>query len=142
MDKIGKVLSTDRGMAKIAVSRTSGCGGGCKTCGGCDTPTMIVDLPNDVSAKIGDSVELVANNRRVVKYTIVLYIIPLIMFIVGLGASYVILNNRNVDNLEPLSFLFGLIGFGLSLIILKVIDKMLGNQDSEMMRINKIISRS
>ena len=142
MNKVGKVVSVDNGMAKVAVSRTSGCGGGCKTCGGCDTPVMIVNLPNDVNAKPGDGVELAANNKRIVKYTIVLYVIPLIMFILGIAVSYYTMSEKGLSNLELYSFLFGILGFLISLLILKIIDKILGTQDSEMMRINKIISKS
>ncbi|WP_425540246.1 SoxR reducing system RseC family protein [Microaceticoccus formicicus] len=142
MNKVGKVLSVNNGMAKVAVSRTSGCGGGCKTCGGCDTPVMIVNLPNEVNAKPGDGVELAANNKRVVKYTIVLYVIPLIMFILGIAVSYYIMNEKGLSNLELYSFLFGILGFLISLLILKIIDKLLGTQDAEMMRINRIISKS
>lgn len=142
MNKVGKVVSVDNGMAQIAVSRTSGCGGGCKTCGGCDTPVMLVNLPNDVNAKPGDGVELAANNKRIVKYTIVLYVIPLIMFILGIAVSYYFMNKKGLSNIELYSFLFGILGFLISLLILKIIDKILGTQDSEMMRINRIISKS
>ncbi|MDO5718543.1 MAG: SoxR reducing system RseC family protein [Tissierellia bacterium] len=141
MDKLGIVISEKNGMAKIAVNRTSGCGGGCKTCGGCDTPVMVVYLPNDVNAKPGDTVELSANNSRVVKFTIVLYLVPLIMFVLSLGISYSFYRNAGIAKYELYSFITGIFGFLLSLLVLKLIDKKVGNQDSHMMKVNRIVNR-
>ncbi len=141
MDKIGRVIATADGVAKVAVHRTSGCKGGCKTCSGCDTPEMLVYLPNEISAMPGDTVEIVANNYRVLKYTIILYSIPLLSFILGIALSIGWFQSRSIDNYELYGFLIGVLCFALSLLILRVIDRKLGSQDADMMRMSRVIDR-
>ena len=54
MEQIGFVKNISKGKAEVEVKRISGCGGGCKSCGGCDTPTHVVFIKNKINAEIGD----------------------------------------------------------------------------------------
>lgn len=141
MEKEGIVLSVRAGMARVAVRRTSGCKGGCKTCSGCDTPEMLVELPDDLGVKPGDKVEIVANNGRVLKYTLLLYGIPMALFILGIALSSQFFGDRGVQNHELYSFLCGVICFAGSFLILRQVDRRLGNQDAEMMYMNQVVER-
>lgn len=139
MEKTGIVINTKDGMAKVAVKRTSGCGGGCKTCGGCDTPTIVVDLPNNVGAKVGDEVELRADDRRVLRFTFLIYIIPLIFMFIAISLAMNFFATSQTAGAEPLSFLIGILVFILVFIGIKWFDKKIGSQDSTMMFIYRII---
>lgn len=139
MEKSGIVIKNNDGIATVAVQRSGACGGGCKTCGGCSATSVFIELPNDVGAKAGDTVELVVNNSRVVKYTVLIYTVPLLLFILSLGLSYYYMASRGVKNVEIYSFLFGILGCSLSVFFLKFLDKRLGKSDSQMMKIGRII---
>lgn len=138
MFKDGIVVDTTDGIAKVAVNRTSGCGGGCKTCGGCDTPQVFVELPNHLRAQIGDRVRLRANNSRVFFYSFIIYIVPIILLVSGIGFSYSYLFKKGIDQYEILSFLIGILTFGISAIILKVLDNKVAKKNSDLMVMDKI----
>ena len=74
MERIGfitKILPDNK--CKVLVSRISGCKGNCKTCGGCPTPEVHIEMENTVDAKRGDYVKIGVDSkiilRRISTYT-------------------------------------------------------------------------
>lgn len=138
MNKSGMVVDTTEGMAKVMVVRAAGCGGNCKSCASCESKEHVVNLPNPLHAKIGDRVEVSANSSRVVRLTLLLYVVPLIFFLVGTILGILLLQDR-VESFELYSFLLGAVFFGLSVIILRVIDRRYGSTNSTQLEITKIL---
>lgn len=138
MQKQGIVVDTESGYAKVAFVRSSGCGGNCKSCAGCEAKPHLVSLKNTVNAKVGDQVEVEMNAGKAMRFTLLLYIIPLIFFLAGTLISATIIGS-DVANFEIYSFFIGILTFLFSLVILRLIDKRYGNQEATQLELRKII---
>ncbi len=132
MDQIGFVKNIYDNKAEVEVRRISACGGGCKSCAGsCDSPSHSVILLNGIGAKEGDLVEINAVAKDILKYTMIVYMIPFSMLIIGIIGGMKILKNYGVINYEPLSFLIGVIFLALGYLMVKIIDKKIEKKEDE-----------
>ena len=140
MEQVGFVKNVVDGKAEVEVRRISSCGGGCKSCSGCDTPIHIVTLSNDINAKVGDLVEIRGIAKDILKYTMIVYMIPFSMLLIGIIGGMKILQNYGVANYEPLSFLIGIIFLALGYFIVKIFDNKIENkEDGTVMVMTKIV---
>ncbi len=140
MEQVGFVRKVLDGNVEVEVRRVSGWGGGCKSCGGsCDTPNHVVILPNNLDAKVGDFVEIKGETKKILKYTMVVYMIPITMLILGILVGMNILKNLEISNYEPLSFFIGLVFMVLGYFIVKLVDKKIGKKDESIIRMTRII---
>lgn len=140
MDQVGYILGTENGRARVEVKRLSGCSGTCKSCSGCDTPSVIVNLENTIGAKIGDIVEIKGQGNTILKYTFLIYMIPFAMLILGLVGGITKFKAMGYANYELYGFLVGIVFLFLSFGILKLIDNKSKARTKDMMRIVKIIN--
>ena len=131
MEQVGFVKSVSNGKAEVEVRRISSCGGGCKSCSGCDTPTHTVSLSNEINAKVGDTVEIRGIAKDILKYTMIVYMIPFSMLLIGIIGGMKVLENFGVANYEPLSFLIGVVFLALGYGIVKLFDNKIENKDDE-----------
>ncbi|MDO5754927.1 MAG: SoxR reducing system RseC family protein [Tissierellia bacterium] len=123
MRKQGVVIGKENQIVRVAVMRQGGCGGECSSCHGCgDMKPEILELENNIHSEVGDIVNVVAKGQSVVKYTLVLYSIPLMMMILGIVIGYQYFQGKAVDY-ELYSFLLGIGFLGISLIILRGVDR-------------------
>lgn len=86
MQQLVKVLScAPDGTAKVACIRQSACSGDCHKCSGCGAveQTMIFTARNPIGARPGDTVTVESATGPVLKAAAVLYMLPLVLFIVG-----------------------------------------------------------
>ena len=139
MERVGFVREVSNGKAEVEVRRISGCGGNCKGCGGCDTPNHVVILKNTIGAKVGDYVEIKGDTKNILIYTLIVYMIPFVMLLLGLLFSINILRKFEVVNYEPLSFLIGIIFLALGYLIVKLIDRMIGHRENTTIKMTRII---
>lgn len=129
MEQVGFVKNISDGRAEVEVRRISSCGGGCKSCGSsCDTPNHVVTLNNDIDAKVGDFVEIRGVAKDILKYTMIVYMIPFSMLLIGIIGGMKVLQNYGVANYEPLSFLIGLVFLALGYFIVKIFDNKIENK--------------
>ena len=72
------------GLAQVSVVRRSACAHDCENCSGCGAKTTNVTVcaKCDIPVAPGDTVELYSDNR-VLGYAALVYLVPLILFIVG-----------------------------------------------------------
>lgn len=140
MEQIGVVKKVIGKSVEVEVKRISGCGGGCKSCGGsCDTPNHRVILSNDINAKEGDFVEIRGEVKNILKYTMIVYMIPFSMLIIGILFGMKVLKSNQISNYEPLSFLIGLIFMAVGYFLVRIVDKNMGEKQKNIIRITKII---
>lgn len=139
MEQVGFVKNISNGRAEVEVKRISGCGGGCKSCGGCDTPSHMIVLKNNINAEVGDLVEIRGETKNILKYTLIVYMIPFAMLIIGIASSMRVLGTFEVSNQEPLSFLIGLVFLALGYLIVKMFDKKIGKSDDDTIVMTRII---
>ena len=101
-------------------------------------PHVLV-LPNNLNAKVGDFVQLQAQVSNLLKYTFILYMIPFMFLIGGIVIGNFIFKDLATNSREMLSFLSGLIAVGISLIILKTLDKKAEKKDDGTIIATKIL---
>lgn len=140
MEQVGFVRKIFDDKAEVEVRRISGCGENCKGCGGgCDVPKHVVVLPNNINAKVGDQVEIIGETKNLLKYTMIVYMIPFAMLLIGILLGIKILKNLQISNYEPLSFLIGLAFLALGYFIVKIIDKNIGKKEDNTITMTRII---
>lgn len=119
MEQIGYVKRTFDDMAEVEVRRISSCGGGWGSCGGCDTPSIVVSLKNSIEAKEGDYVEIKGKANKIIKYALIMYMIPFTMLILGILLGIALFKSRGIANYEGYGFLIGLVFLIISFLIVK-----------------------
>ncbi len=117
----GRIKKIDGDTAIVAIRRQSMCGENCKGCSSaCNVPEMEIKADAIPNIEIGDEVEISFEDINVLKYSFVLYGLPLlIMIIVIFLVSYLI---KGEDG-QLYAALFGLLSLVLSFFILKRYDK-------------------
>ncbi len=75
----------DDGTAQVLRLRESACSGDCHQCAGCGAAQqkMMIKAKNPIGAKAGDRVILEADTGPVLKAAVMLYILPVVLFIAG-----------------------------------------------------------
>lgn len=95
MNKLGIVTATHNNTAVVRLVRHSACSecGGCSQGGGdAESKEMLVEALNEVSAAVGDQVQLDLESVQVVRAAFIFYAIPLIALLVGVFAGKAILD--------------------------------------------------
>ena len=82
------VLSTSGNMARVSYRRPTACHGDCSKCaGGCGSMAakeeIIVSAENLIDAKIGDSVYIEGETKKVAWAIVLVYVIPVVLFLTG-----------------------------------------------------------
>lgn len=139
MEQVGFVRKVTNGKVEVEVKRISGCGGGCKTCSGCDTPSHVVIIPNTLDAKVGDFVELKGETKNILKYTMIVYMVPFSLFIIGILLGMNILKNQGINSYEPLSFLIGLMFMVVGYLFVKILDRKIERNENNIIMMTKIL---
>ena len=76
-------------MAEVAVTRMTACGGNCGSCESCMLQSEIKTLArNHVEAQPGQRVLIESRSSAVFDAIFLVYVMPLICFLVGYGAAY------------------------------------------------------
>lgn len=123
MEQVGLVTNTHGDIAEIEVKRITACGHSCENCsGGCSVPSINIEIANTLNVKKGDYVELQGKAKKLIKYTIIVYMIPLVMLLFGMFIGMYVFKSIGNKNYENYGFLIGLIFLSFSYIILKIID--------------------
>ncbi len=140
MEQIGYIRNTSNGMAEVEVRRISGCGGSCSSCGGsCDVPSIIIKIENSIGAKPGDYVEIKGQSNKIIRYALIVYMIPFFMLILGIMMSTVLLKSLGINNSELYSFLIGILFLGISFLILKRIDNSIKKKNDKAIKMVRIL---
>ena len=111
-----KILSVHPdGTAQVACLRQSACSGDCHKCSGCGAveQTMVFTARNLIGAKPGELVIVESETGPVLKAAAVLYLMPLVLFIVGylVGMQW------------GLGGLIGALAFALSILLVVLYDR-------------------
>ncbi len=81
--KVQKIFAD--GTAQVLRIRESACSGDCHKCGGCGASEqqLLIKAKNPIGAKAGDLVVIEAETSAVLKAALMLYILPVVLFIAG-----------------------------------------------------------
>ena len=116
MIRTGKVIQAEGEALSVCFNRLQSC----EHCGMCGSGRDSV-LVLTGKADIGDMVEVEMPDAKVLKASIVTYFFPLIGLVIGLALG-ALLNPAN----DLAILLFGIVGFGLTMAGVKMIDRRLG----------------
>jgi len=141
MKSLGKVISINENNARVQLKRSSACGDSCGSCkGGCTPTTTVVEVSNEIGAKVGQTVELEMNNKNFMKAVGISYMFPLIMLVTGTLIGYGIYNSLVIKiSQEIFSFLVGMFFITISYFIVNRIDKKHRESDKLKITITKIL---
>ena len=73
------------GWAVIAVARQTACGHDCENCAGCGAQagTVRATAQDAVGVAVGDKVEVTSDNRRILGVAALVYLLPVVTFLLG-----------------------------------------------------------
>ncbi len=100
------------GTAQVLRVRESACSGDCHKCSGCGAAQqkMLVKAHNPIGAKAGDRVVMEVESAHVLKAAVMLYILPLVLFVGGYLAGEWLWQNGILTSLAGLAVGFALVG--------------------------------
>ncbi len=90
MVQTGYVIFADEKNAKIRIHRESSCGEHCAHCGGCEGREIIVDAPNTINIKTGETVKIIMDNKSFFKNALLGYVSLVFALILGGILGYVV----------------------------------------------------
>lgn len=121
MNQIGTVKSISGNIATITVKRKSSCGDNCAGCSAmCKVPSVEVKADVIPDLKVGDIVEISSEDVNVLKYSFVLYGVPLVVMLAVIFISYYLFKGENG---QLYAALLGILSLVLSHFILKKYEK-------------------
>ena len=129
MIQIGRILSVNKGMAYMEVTRKGACGTGCASCSSsaCESKSEFISVPNDLNAQAGDKVELYVNDHYVLNSIYKVYGIPLVAFLALIFIGQFLIP-ATVANRDLYIFALGTLSFIISYMVLKKVDKQESNR--------------
>ena len=94
------------GMAEVAVTRATACGGSCGSCEGCMYQNeMKAAAKNLVEAKPGQKVVIESRSSVIFNAALLVYIMPLVFFIGGYALAYALVSQEGVRIAVSFAFL-------------------------------------
>ena len=106
----------DNGTADVLLIRESACSGDCHKCSGCGAvqQAMLLTANNPVGAKPGDTVVISSESGPVLMGALVLYMVPLFLFIAGYIAGLALWER---------GALTGVLAFGIGIALAVIYDR-------------------
>lgn len=135
MIKHGTVLENKNGKLLVSVTRNEACGS-CAAKGSCGKKEeTIIELFSPDDIEVGDKVILESRTSDITKYSMYVYVLPVVMMVIGAVLPHVFLKNSGYD-VNLLTLLSIIIFFAISFLIIKAIDKNLASDN--VMKVRKI----
>lgn len=142
MNQRGYVIElVDGTTAKIKMQKHSACAACGKCASSADKKDIIVEVDNNIGAKVGDYVEVNMDSVNVIKAAAIVYIVPLIALLGGTIISYGILNFIDIGmNKEVLSGFIGIVLTAISYLLIKSKDRKFRESRNYIPIITKVIN--
>ena len=113
MLRTGRVISSEKGQVEVCFERPEACAR-CGACAGQKHHTLVKISGN---APVGSQVDVEMPDQQVVKASLLGYVLPLMMLLLGMALGTLLFNN------EGMWAILGLIFMGLSWLILRLTEK-------------------
>ncbi|QGU95547.1 sigma-E factor regulator, RseC/MucC family protein [Clostridium bovifaecis] len=140
MTETGYVTSIRGEYALVSFKRKSGCGDNCASCkGGCVSPGVTTEIENTLGAKIGDQVKVEMQQKAFNKMLLWVYVFPLIMLAIGIGAGTKVFGSLGYGNAEILSFLLGVGALAISYWVLNKVSRKTAEKEEFTLRMTQIV---
>lgn len=113
MGEIGQVIEKKGDTVIVSLQRHDAC----SKCGACmasiDTKEMILTATNQCNAEVGDQVNISLEHSNFIKAVLIMYCIPLVSLLVGLGIGYLISHH------ELIAMAVGIVFTGVTFLIIR-----------------------
>jgi sigma-E factor negative regulatory protein RseC len=120
MAETGLVINKDDNIVTVKLERKEACAK-CRACtASLESKEMILNAENKCNAKIGDTVKISLEQSSFLKAVFIMYCIPLISLLLGIGIGYLVSLQIGRGNNEIIQVVFGLITLGLSYLIIRL----------------------
>lgn len=120
MAEVGKVVKMKDEFVVIALERKEACAS-CRACTlGSEGKEMILEAENKCNAKIGDTVGVSLEQSNFLLAVIIMYTIPLIGLLLGIGTGYLVSVQLSLGNKEILALIFGFAFLAISYLGIKL----------------------
>lgn len=86
-------------------------------------------LKNNIDAKPGDYVELMAIQKSIMKYITIIYMIPFAFLIIGIVLGNMIFEGMEKASRELSSFGVGILFLAVAFVVIRIIDKSFAKKD-------------
>lgn len=121
MTEYGEVVEITDGIAHVRFCRTSAC----EKCGACGLQSnqyeIVVEMPNDLSADVGDYVSVSIKEKKALKATVIAYIFPLLMLFIGVFFGWLLSSVWGIfSESEVIMAICGIVFAVLSFFLLKL----------------------
>ena len=142
MNQRGYIIElVDGTTAKIKMQKHSACAACGKCASSTDKKDIIVEVDNNIGAKVGDYVEVNMDSVNVIKAAAIVYIVPLIALLGGTIVSYGIFNFIDIGmNKEVLSGFVGIVLTIISYLLIKSKDRKFRESRNYIPIITKVIN--
>ncbi|MGX8795562.1 SoxR reducing system RseC family protein [Fusibacter sp. JL298sf-3] len=138
MERMGMIIESKGAVAKIKLMRHTACG----SCGACqlgdDQKDILLTAKNEVSAEIGDVVEVGMPTAGILSAAFIMYVIPLIGLFLGLGIGTLVFKSGDT---EVYAGLLGLGIMALAFLVIKLNEKRILKSDKYTAHILSIVQK-
>lgn len=135
MIKEGTVLENNNGNLTVSIARNEACGS-CAAKGSCGQKSeTIIEIFSADDIKKGDRILLESKSSDITKYSMYVYILPVVLIILGALLPNLLLKDKGLD-LNLLTLFSIVIFMALSFFIVKGIDRKI--KDNNVMKVRKI----
>lgn len=119
-EQLGLVVEAEGCMAKVKATRH----GDCKNCGACPgDDAMLVEARNPVGAKVGQRVAFLIPEVNMLQAAFTVYMLPLVAIALGAVAGWYAAQGAGTQAVTMYQIIGGAIGFGCSLVYIKLYDR-------------------
>jgi sigma-E factor negative regulatory protein RseC len=119
-EQLGIIVEAEGVMAKIKATRH----GDCKNCGACPgDDAMLVEARNPIEAKVGQRVAFLIPEVNMLQAAFTVYMLPLAAIALGAVAGWYAAQSTGTQAVTMYEIIGGVIGFGLSLVYIKLYDR-------------------
>ncbi|TCT16790.1 RseC/MucC-like positive regulator of sigma(E) [Natranaerovirga pectinivora] len=119
MEEVGVVVAEKGKFIVVKMERKEAC----STCGACslgrEDKEMVLEAENRCYAKVGDLVSVQLTQEKFLSAVLIMYTIPLISLLAGLGVGYLIGFVFDIGMVEFISVILGFIFLVISYIVIR-----------------------
>lgn len=134
MRETGIIISQEKDQATVQMARGEKCDG-CNLCSMAEDGRMRVTALNKINAGVGDMVEVEIPPGKIVGYSMLLFIMPILMMILGYFAGKAVFTFSHGESSGILGSIGGLV---LSFVIIRLIDRRFASTTNPATIINRL----
>ncbi|PMQ02391.1 MAG: polyunsaturated fatty acid synthase PfaC [Dictyoglomus sp. NZ13-RE01] len=137
MKEIGKVIDKKGNKLTVELNPSPICSS-CGLCRRGENEKFFLEVIDNCSADIGDIVQIELTRSSYFKATILIYLVPLLFFLLGVLVGYIFGDYKKYDP-QLFGFIFGFVFLTLGFLLVRYIDKRLQKKSKSYIPIAKNI---